>query len=73
MSIKLLAVDLYRAQKKVHQLEEQLAEASLNEQEAISWKLREAKEELRVLRNMLEGAKSPLPFRTNHNKMKHEG
>jgi len=73
MSIKLLAVDLYRAQKKVHQLEAQLADAPLNKQDAISWKLREAQEDLRVLRNMLEGAKSPLPFRTNHNKMKYEG
>jgi len=71
MSIKLLALELYRAQQKVYRLEAELAETALHEQEAISWKLREAREELRVLRNMLEGAKSPLPFRTSHNKMKH--
>lgn len=70
MSIKLLALELYRAQQKVHQLEAQLAEASANAQEAIGEQLREAKEELRLLRNMLEGAKSPLPFRTDHNQMK---
>jgi len=64
MSIKMLAVDLYRAQKKVHQLEEELASAPVNQQDAINAKLREAKEDLRQLRNMLEGAKSPLPFRT---------
>ncbi|RJX36238.1 MAG: hypothetical protein C4531_00305 [Desulfurivibrio sp.] len=72
MSIKLLAVDLYRAQTKVHQLEAQLAEAPVDQQDAISEMLREAREELRLLRNMLEGAKSPLPFRTSHNQMKRE-
>ncbi|MBU4261783.1 MAG: hypothetical protein KKC76_07890 [Proteobacteria bacterium] len=70
MSIKLLAVDLYRAQTMVHQLEKQLADAPFNQQDAISEQLREAKEELRLLRNMLEGAKSPLPFRTDHNQLK---
>ncbi|MEW6288246.1 MAG: hypothetical protein AB1545_00165 [Thermodesulfobacteriota bacterium] len=70
MSIKLLALDLYRAQQKVHQLEAQLAEASFNQQDAISEQLREANEELQLLRNMLEGAKSPLPYRTDHNQMK---
>ncbi|MCK9296605.1 MAG: hypothetical protein M0P70_16150 [Desulfobulbaceae bacterium] len=72
MSIKLLAVELYRAQTKVNQLEAQLAQAPANQQETISEKLREAKEELRLLRNMLEGAKAPLPFRTNHNQLKRE-
>jgi len=65
MSIKLLALELYRAQQKVYQLEEQLAEALLNQQDAIGWQLREAKEELRQLRNMMEGAKSPSPYRTH--------
>jgi hypothetical protein len=65
MSIKLLALELYRAQQKVYQLEAQLAEAPFNQQDAIGWQLREAKEELRLLRNMMEGAKSPSPYRTH--------
>lgn len=67
MSIRLIAVDLYKAQKRVHQLEARLAEASVNEKDAIKAELREAEAELKQIRNILEGAKSPLPFKTSHN------
>lgn len=70
MSIRLIAVDLYKAQKRVHQLEARLAEAAINEKDAIREELREAEAELKQLRNILEGAKSPLPFKTSHNPRK---
>lgn len=73
MSIKLLALDLYRAQQKVHLLETQLAEAPFSAQEAIEAKLREANEDLRQLRNMLEGAKSSSPYRSHPTMLKRRG
>jgi hypothetical protein len=73
MSIKLLALDLYRAQQKAHRLEAQLAEAPFSAREAIEAQLREANEELRVLRNMLEGAKSPSPYRSHPSMLKRQG
>jgi hypothetical protein len=73
MSIKLLALDLYRAQQKVHRLEAQLAEAPFSAREALEAQLREAGEELRMLRNMLEGAKSPSPYRSHPAGPKRQG
>ncbi len=62
MSIKSIATELYRAQKRVEQLENQLKEASFNEKEAIQEKLRVARAELHQMRRMLDGAKTPSPF-----------
>jgi hypothetical protein len=64
MSIKMLALDLYRAQQKVRQLETRLEESPPGGKDAVSDELREARAELQQLRNMLEGAKSPSPYRT---------
>ncbi|MBI5557201.1 MAG: hypothetical protein HY885_06140 [Deltaproteobacteria bacterium] len=65
MSIKMLALDLYRAQQRVRQLETRLDEETPpGGKDAVSEELREALAELRQLRNMLEGAKSPSPYRT---------
>ncbi len=62
MSIRLIAIELYRAQKKVEQLENELEKAPYSEKEAIKEKLRVARAELEQIRKMLDGAKTPSPF-----------
>ncbi|MFH1217265.1 MAG: hypothetical protein V1706_12255 [Pseudomonadota bacterium] len=68
MSIKYIALDLYRAQQKVDRLAKELAQAGLDKQDELQRELREAEEDLRLLRRMLDGAKEPLPFRTSFKK-----
>ncbi|MFZ5765026.1 MAG: hypothetical protein ACOY4H_05445 [Thermodesulfobacteriota bacterium] len=63
MSIKLIALDLYRAQQQVEDLTARCAKATPAEREALEQELRQAEEELRQLRRILDGAKKPLPFR----------
>ncbi len=63
MSIKLIAVDLYRAQKAVWKLEKELEEATLKDKEAIKRKLRQAQAEWQQLRNIMDGEKRPSVFR----------
>ena len=65
MSIKAIALELYRAQQKVNRLEARLEEAPLNEKDAVCDKLREAKAEWQVLRNILDGEKSTSPVRSH--------
>ncbi len=55
MSIKLLAQDLYRYQKIVHQLEKELAELAWDRRAACEEKLRKAKAERDYLRRALNG------------------
>ncbi len=62
MSIRLIAIELYRAQKKVEQLEKQLEDAPLPEKESLREKLRVTRAELHHLRKMLDGAKTPSHF-----------
>ena len=57
MSIKHLALDLYRAQQKVDRLEKTLAAAAPGELAAIEEELRGAKAEWLMLRKMLDGEK----------------
>ena len=57
MSIKHLALDLYRAQQKVDRLEKALAVAAPGELAAIEEELRGAKAEWQMLRKMLDGEK----------------
>lgn len=64
MSIKAIALELYRAQQKVSGLEAQLEKAQLNEKETLRKNLCEAKAEWQVLRKILNGKKAPLPFRS---------
>lgn len=61
MSIKLIAIELYKAQQKVHKLEEKLEAAQLQEKDGIRKELRVAMAELRQMRNMLEGQKASSP------------
>ena len=65
MSIKAIALELYRAQQKVSKLEALVEEeASINEKDALREELREAMAEWQVLRNILNGKKSSSPFRS---------
>jgi len=57
MSIRHLALDLYRAQQKVDKLEKARAAAAPREQAAVEEDLRVARAELQLLRKMLDGEK----------------
>lgn len=57
MSIRALAVDLYKAQRAVDALQKALAQAAPAEQDRIAGQLRLARKELELLRKMLEGRK----------------
>jgi hypothetical protein len=55
MSIKLLARDLYRLQKEVERLEENLAAARMEERNRIEEALRKVRAEKERLRRALDG------------------
>lgn len=63
MSIRAIAQELYKAQREVEKLEKELEAAPFSEHEAIKDKLRKAKADWQALRNILDGEKSPSPFR----------
>jgi hypothetical protein len=58
MSIKLLAIELYRAQQNVGHLEVHLEAAPLNESGVVREELRQAQAELQQLRKMLDDKKT---------------
>lgn len=58
MSVKLLAIELYKAQQKVSGLESELENPAAHNKEKIKDDLRVARAELKVLRNMLDGEKA---------------
>ena len=66
--IKALAIELYRAQQKVHRLQEQLENAPLSEKEAIGRELRAATAECNQLRRLVEAKKQQPLYRTSHKK-----
>ena len=57
MSIKALALDLYRSHTEVCSLRQAVENAMPNEQEALKRKLKKAESEYRILRKMLDGEK----------------
>lgn len=57
MSIKHLALDLYRAQQNVERLEKAIAAVSPREPALLLEELREAKAEWQMLRKILDGEK----------------
>ncbi len=63
MVLKALAIELYRAQRVVHDLEDQLNSCSLNQQDELRRKLQTARAERDQLRRLIEARKDPLPFR----------
>lgn len=64
MSIKLLAVELYRAQQNVGHIEAQLEATSLSALEVVREELRQAQAELRQLRKMLDDKKAASSLKT---------
>lgn len=60
----MIALDLYKAQQKVSKLEAELDKASSSEMEAINNKLRDARQEVKIMRKILDGEKIPSPYRT---------
>lgn len=63
MSIKHLALDLYRSQQKVEKLEKAVAAASPGELAALEEELRGAKAEWKMLRKILDGEKDNASLR----------
>lgn len=57
MSVKSLAIELYKAQQKVSGLESELENPASHDKEKIKEELRLAKAEWKVLRKMLDGEK----------------
>jgi hypothetical protein len=57
MSIRLIAVDLYKTIQKVEAIEAELAEAPWDKREALKEKLRRAKAERDQMRRILDGQK----------------
>lgn len=55
--IKALTQELYRAQQRVHRLQDRLAEAPLGGREQLRRELREAEAACSQLRRLLEGRK----------------
>jgi len=66
MVIRALAIELYRAQQKVHTLQEQLEEAPLSEKDSLRQELRTATAECDQLRRMVEAKKQRPLYRTSH-------
>lgn len=64
MSIKHLALDLYRSQQKVERLEKAVASASPKELAALEDELREARAEWKMLRKILDGEKENASLRS---------
>ncbi len=65
MSVKALAIDLYKAQQRVNGLESELENPAAPDKEKIREELRIARAEWKILRRMLDGEKEvkevPLP------------
>lgn len=65
MVIRSLATDLYRAQQRVHRLQEQLEAADLGRKEAVRRELLAATAERDQLRRLIDARKQKPPFRTS--------
>ena len=63
MSIKALAIELYRAQQKVDMIQKKIEAGSSGEQEKLENELSTAQKEWQVLRKMLDGQKESGSFR----------
>jgi len=57
MSIRMIAVDLYRTIREVAEIEQALANAPMEKREALKDKLRQAKAERDQMRRILDGRK----------------
>ena len=59
----MIAKDLYLLRREVERLEEQVKEASFEEQEKLKDTLRKKRAELNRMQKMLDGAKEPPSYR----------
>ncbi len=66
MSIRSLARELYRAQKKVDELQRGHDSGTQSERQSLLTELRLARKELEVLRRMLDGEKQAAPARQRY-------
>lgn len=57
MSIRLIAIELYRLQREVNRLEADLTATPYHEQDAIREQLRKTRAEWQHVRNIMDGAK----------------
>ena len=58
MSIRAIAIEVYKCQSRVHKLQDQLETADFTEQAELQEQLRQALAELKILKNMIEGRKA---------------
>lgn len=65
MSIRAIALEVYKAQQKVGRLEKKLEAASLAEKDSVRWELQVATREYRQMRRILDGEKVPSPVRSD--------
>jgi len=63
MSIRIIAKDLYRLQKEVERLEQELSSCPSDKRKELEKRLAEVRVERDKLRNALEGAKEQPPYR----------
>jgi hypothetical protein len=65
MPLKALAIELYRAQRNVHALEDRLTVCPPEQQDDVRRQLLTARGERDQLRRLIEARKEPPPFRRN--------
>lgn len=58
MSIRAIAMEVYKCQSKVHKLEDLLEAAAQEDKADLQDQLRQALAELKILKNMIEGRKA---------------
>jgi hypothetical protein len=58
MSLRAIAIEVYKCQSKVHKLQDQLEAADSSELTELQEQLRQALAELKILKNMIEGRKA---------------
>jgi hypothetical protein len=68
MSIRAVALDLYKAQQKVAQLEKDIEDAASSEKEVLAQELKFAQKEWQMIRKMLDGEKESGSFRKRFSK-----
>ena len=62
MPIKALAFELYKAQQKVHTLQDRIETAPLGERDHLRQELKRAEAELNQLRRIMDGEKASSPL-----------
>jgi hypothetical protein len=63
MSIRLIALDLYRLTKEVEKLESKIKKAPEEKKPELEQQLRQLKAERNKIKKILEGKKEPPPYR----------